>query len=226
MEPFDLDLDAFHALVRNYAQGEDGALFIEYENGIAYYSDVDDYESVFTEQRQRASLPYRPLTRDRSPGLQLMAMKERLWTDKTRALYSWMVERWPEPAEGLAKKEAARVALSEIFDAIRRDLPPDEITRMLFEALNLQDNDAANAATVLLMEMWNDVPMWGLKGWSAADVRQRSAGSEAQPSIDGDTQPSPTPPRLKTAEGKKLGRNDPCPCGSGNKYKRCCGRDA
>ena len=26
--------------------------------------------------------------------------------------------------------------------------------------------------------------------------------------------------------GKKVGRNDPCPCGSGKKYKRCCGRAA
>jgi len=24
-------------------------------------------------------------------------------------------------------------------------------------------------------------------------------------------------------EEKKIGRNDPCPCGSGKKYKRCCG---
>jgi preprotein translocase subunit SecA len=24
--------------------------------------------------------------------------------------------------------------------------------------------------------------------------------------------------------GKKVGRNDPCPCGSGKKYKHCCGR--
>lgn len=24
--------------------------------------------------------------------------------------------------------------------------------------------------------------------------------------------------------GKKVGRNDPCPCGSGKKYKKCCGR--
>ena len=23
---------------------------------------------------------------------------------------------------------------------------------------------------------------------------------------------------------KKIGRNDPCPCGSGKKYKKCCGR--
>jgi preprotein translocase subunit SecA len=25
-------------------------------------------------------------------------------------------------------------------------------------------------------------------------------------------------------KGKKIGRNDPCPCGSGRKYKKCCGR--
>lgn len=29
---------------------------------------------------------------------------------------------------------------------------------------------------------------------------------------------------LKRVEQKKPGRNDPCPCGSGKKYKRCCGR--
>ena len=26
--------------------------------------------------------------------------------------------------------------------------------------------------------------------------------------------------------GSKIGRNDPCPCGSGKKYKKCCGRNA
>ena len=34
------------------------------------------------------------------------------------------------------------------------------------------------------------------------------------------------PPRRKAVvvAGKKVGRNDPCPCGSGKKYKYCCGR--
>jgi len=27
----------------------------------------------------------------------------------------------------------------------------------------------------------------------------------------------------KDEEGHKVGRNDPCPCGSGKKYKKCCG---
>ena len=26
-------------------------------------------------------------------------------------------------------------------------------------------------------------------------------------------------------EGPRVGRNDPCPCGSGKKYKKCCGAD-
>jgi hypothetical protein len=33
------------------------------------------------------------------------------------------------------------------------------------------------------------------------------------------------PPRTMPVrrDGKKVGRNDPCPCGSGKKYKKCCG---
>ena len=31
----------------------------------------------------------------------------------------------------------------------------------------------------------------------------------------------PSPVRAQ----KKVGRNDPCPCGSGKKYKKCCGRE-
>ena len=31
-------------------------------------------------------------------------------------------------------------------------------------------------------------------------------------------------PRPIRHDGPKIGRNDPCPCGSGKKYKKCCGR--
>ena len=34
-------------------------------------------------------------------------------------------------------------------------------------------------------------------------------------------QPEPIEPIRAAA---KVGRNDPCPCGSGKKYKKCCGR--
>ena len=33
-------------------------------------------------------------------------------------------------------------------------------------------------------------------------------------------------PRQPVKAGEKIGRNSPCPCGSGKKYKNCCGRNA
>ncbi|NMD43026.1 MAG: hypothetical protein GYA86_06930 [Firmicutes bacterium] len=50
----------------------------------------------------------------------------------------------------------------------------------------------------------------------ASRVRENDAGEERGEK----TAPAKQQP---VAVGKKVGRNDPCPCGSGKKYKRCCG---
>ena len=36
--------------------------------------------------------------------------------------------------------------------------------------------------------------------------------------------PIPLVPQPPHYDGPKVGRNDPCPCGSGKKFKKCCGR--
>jgi preprotein translocase subunit SecA len=46
---------------------------------------------------------------------------------------------------------------------------------------------------------------------------ERGARPEGMP--EAPPRPKPAP---RTATGDKVGRNDPCPCGSGKKYKRCC----
>jgi preprotein translocase subunit SecA len=47
-----------------------------------------------------------------------------------------------------------------------------------------------------------------------------------QPTPNGGVAAGATPGWQKPpkATGKKVGRNDPCPCGSGKKYKKCCGK--
>ncbi len=45
------------------------------------------------------------------------------------------------------------------------------------------------------------------------------AGEEPPPEP---AEPAPAQPFRR--EGRKVGRNEPCPCGSGKKYKRCCGQ--
>ncbi len=52
--------------------------------------------------------------------------------------------------------------------------------------------------------------------------RVPAARTVARRGDDNPKQAQPAQP-VKVA-GKKVGRNDPCPCGSGKKYKHCCGR--
>jgi len=49
---------------------------------------------------------------------------------------------------------------------------------------------------------------------------------EYKPGVDGKgiTQPKSSAPAMTATKPAKVGRNDPCPCGSGKKYKKCCGR--
>jgi uncharacterized protein YecA (UPF0149 family) len=50
-------------------------------------------------------------------------------------------------------------------------------------------------------------PRWQENRGSAAAVEGRAPATRTEP---------------RTATGEKVGRNDPCPCGSGKKYKKCC----
>jgi preprotein translocase subunit SecA len=66
-------------------------------------------------------------------------------------------------------------------------------------------------------------------GFSAPNLLQRartfSAPSKtAESSSEGRAAFDNVKQKTLNAEGEKVGRNDPCPCGSGKKYKKCCGK--
>ena len=55
-----------------------------------------------------------------------------------------------------------------------------------------------------------------------SDVKYQHAEAEtAIANVPGQSEVELTPAPIRT--GPKVGRNDPCPCGSGKKYKNCCG---
>jgi preprotein translocase subunit SecA len=58
---------------------------------------------------------------------------------------------------------------------------------------------------------------------TSLEQMQRQQEKELVFSAGGDGSP---PPKKKTVRRSddKVGRNDPCPCGSGKKYKKCCGK--
>lgn len=88
-------------------------------------------------------------------------------------------------------------------------------------------------ALSLLADYLNNMPHWQMRGFTPSDImkspdakhlsnapsrrlRQTEEVPDDFPWLGGPMQPYIAP--------KKVGRNDPCPCGSGKKYKNCCGR--
>ena len=51
----------------------------------------------------------------------------------------------------------------------------------------------------------------GLEGLKVQTINSNQAAGKPEPVINNEP---------------KVGRNDPCPCGSGKKYKNCCGKNA
>ena len=54
------------------------------------------------------------------------------------------------------------------------------------------------------------------------DVSAENTGAQENPKAAGVAGESAEQPFVR--EGKKVGRNEPCPCGSGKKFKQCHGK--
>jgi preprotein translocase subunit SecA len=61
-------------------------------------------------------------------------------------------------------------------------------------------------------------------GAAAATATRAATQTSAQAAAEASNQRSDAKPEPIRNTGVKVGRNDPCPCGSGKKYKQCCMR--
>ncbi len=143
----------------------------------------------------------------------------------------------PPPAESETEEEATDESRSEAMDLSLQELkdlglPPgvdmEQVEKLMAspQGALLADfgqfceereigpeagQDEMNEAIQSLHEEWLDTPREALEGKKPGEVL---AGGRLFPQ------------KVETfrREAPKIGRNDPCPCGSGKKYKRCCGK--
>jgi len=102
----------------------------------------------------------------------------------------------------------------------------DPLTEYKKEAFDLfQDMvervKAAVVERLFKVQVVRDAPMElpALTAW--ADARESRGEMPQEPGRAPVGAARPQAP-VRTAAGEKVGRNDPCPCGSGKKYKKCC----
>jgi len=105
----------------------------------------------------------------------------------------------------------------------------DPLTEYKKEAFDLFQDMAERVKAAVVERLFKvqvvrEAPM-AMPTLTARADTQESRGE--MPSVGGEVPraaPLAAPPRPapRTATGDKVGRNDPCPCGSGKKYKKCC----
>lgn len=146
---------------------------------------------------------------------------QRLWTDyfqKEKEIYMELLKTPDEVVEGTVKELAEKFGvdlmtmtgfLDGINDSLKEGNPIEEMeedtkVNLGFEKELLYKNMVAAGADWLYnLEEWNDI----------FNEEKRKALYKEQKSS------------TTIVKGDKVYPNDPCPCGSGKKYKKCCGRN-
>ncbi len=118
-------------------------------------------------------------------------------------------------------KNEAYAIFVELMDNIRQD-----VLQNLFRSTTSIEGFQAFLAKLQRHLRTNESSM-SVAGGGATSTASSGAGPASPPGLDGpededDLRPKITIPVRR--ELPKVGRNEPCPCGSGRKFKQCCGR--
>jgi len=105
------------------------------------------------------------------------------------------------------KREAFEL-FSDMLDRIKQDV----VKVVLTVQVRTQDD----------VQAVEEVPPVNVQYQHAEFDEALAPGASPQGDGNGDVAVAPPPPFVRA--GQKVGRNDPCPCGSGKKYKHCHGR--
>ena len=134
-----------------------------------------------------------------------------------QSVYEQLLTNPDEVVEGTVKELAEKYGLSILemtgfLDGINdslvtpnpiEEMEEDTTVSLGFDKVKLYKNMVeAKAEWLYELPMWDEI--FDAETKKALYLEQKKSGT--------------------VVVGKKVGRNDPCPCGSGKKYKHCCGK--
>ena len=100
----------------------------------------------------------------------------------------------------------------------------DPVVKYRMEGMDMFEEMTANIKVDVVKILMNIRKQGEVRRQETAKIT--GAALEAINSVDGGKTINVNENKTVVNEGPKVGRNDPCPCGSGKKYKNCCGKNA
>lgn len=175
-----------------------------------------DAKKIAEEHEMRQGVDYYPFTKK-----QLLKAGDPDYVDRTPQMNSFI--SFLSEYYSLEEQETNEIA-SQIINMINSDSKPTLIIQYLQSWLEFPSFEFVQLLTSKIMELYNNTRQWALKGHTPNELFQKEKKSLRHlPEMPFEAG-QPNAKVINLATRTKVGRNDPCPCGSGKKYKKCCGR--
>ncbi|MEE0174097.1 MAG: preprotein translocase subunit SecA [Dorea formicigenerans] len=187
--------------------------------------DYEDWDLIELNRVIGAVIPMAPVTPDDVKGMGQKELKH-LLKERAAKAYEAKEAEFPEPEH---IRELERVVLLKVIDAKWMDHIDD--MDQLRQGIGLQaygNRDPKVEYKMLGYDMFGEMT----QAITETTVRtlmhvriEQKAEREQVAKVTGTNKDDTALREPKKRENKKIYPNDPCPCGSGKKYKQCCGRN-
>ncbi len=172
------------------------------------YWEVQKPLVILEEQASRENIDYYPFTKK-----QLLEAGETNYVERPKG-YAQLLSLFTQEFQ-LLKQEGIELVEDCIMN-VKLGGQPSQILQFLQTRLTFESLEAVQRLMDAVVPLMNNTREWYLKGYTSEELfAQEKKTLSPLPNKKGEVI------SLQTRE--KVGRNDPCPCGSGKKFKKCCG---
>lgn len=165
------------------------------QSGLFIHNEIADYEEILKDIEKENVEEYAHISKS-----ELMSMFGENWVFESRAGKSFYKEF---TSVFSVDKDMTAAMMEDLVLDVQENEPKEAVEKMI-ELIKIEDSEARFIAANMMNKFVNKIRLWRFKGESFNDKK----------AID-----------ITVKSEKLVGRNDPCPCGSGKKYKKCCGKN-
>jgi hypothetical protein len=172
------------------------------------YWEVLDPLVILEEQASRQNIDYYPFSKK-----QLLEAGEPDYVECPKG-YSQLLSLLT--TEYRMSKQKAMVLVEDCIIYVKLGNQPSQLLQYIQTQLTFESLEAVQRMMDALVLLMNNTREWYLKGYTSEELfAQEKKALLPMPNKKGEI--------ISLQTRQKIGRNDPCPCGSGKKFKKCCG---
>lgn len=175
--------------------------------GYSYWEVVNPL-IVLEEQASRENIDYYPFSKK-----QLLVAGETNYVEHPKGftqLFSLLTNEFRMP------KQEANLLVEDCIIHVKLGHLPGQLLQYLQTQLEFESLESVQRLMDAVVLLMNNTREWYLKGYTSEELSvQEKKALLPLPKIKGEV--------ISLQTRQKVGRNDPCPCGSGKKFKKCCG---